>query len=139
MPVFYSPLPDMQASLGGSVFTNNRTADGDFTGEQEDTSGWLAGISCCGWGSHLESRRDALRRDHVTFSEGFILFARQRASSEIFHDALLLTIFVVVSQSTGMSHYTELIEMRNYYSRVSKNDSNFGRSVRDSHQKTMAR
>ncbi|XP_075881844.1 transmembrane protein 17A isoform X2 [Nelusetta ayraudi] len=38
MPVFYSPLPDMQASLGGSVFTNNRTADGDFTGEQEDTS-----------------------------------------------------------------------------------------------------
>lgn len=70
-----------------------------------------------------ESRRDTLRRDHVTFSEGFILFARQRASSEIFHDALLLTIFVVVSQSTGMSHYTELIEMRNYYSRVSKNDS----------------
>lgn len=47
MPVFYSPLPDMQASLGGSVFTNNRTADGDFTTEQEDTSGWLAGISCC--------------------------------------------------------------------------------------------
>lgn len=74
MPVFYSPLPDMQASLGGSVFTNNRTADGDFTGEQEDTSGWLAVISCRmeggggGWGSHLESRRDALRRDHVTFS-----------------------------------------------------------------------
>lgn len=30
---------------------------------------------------------------------------------------------MVVSQSTGMSHYTELIEMRNYYSRASKNDS----------------
>lgn len=46
MPVFYSPLPDMQMSLAGSVFTNNRTADGDFTTEQEDTSGWLAVISC---------------------------------------------------------------------------------------------
>lgn len=46
MPVFYSPLPDMQTSLGGSVFTNNRTADGDFTREQEDTSGWLAVTFC---------------------------------------------------------------------------------------------
>lgn len=46
MPVFYSPLSDMQTSLGGSVFTNNRTADGDFTRKQEDTSGWLAVTSC---------------------------------------------------------------------------------------------
>lgn len=42
MPVFYSPVPEMQmglAYIGGSVFTNNRTADSDFTREQEDTSG----------------------------------------------------------------------------------------------------
>lgn len=42
MPVFYSPVPEMQMSLayvGGSVFTNNRTADSDFTREQEDASG----------------------------------------------------------------------------------------------------
>ncbi|XP_044052275.1 transmembrane protein 17A isoform X3 [Siniperca chuatsi] len=42
MPVFYSPVPEnLQmglAYMGGSVFTNNRTADSDFTREQEDTS-----------------------------------------------------------------------------------------------------
>ncbi|KAF3695464.1 Transmembrane protein 17A [Channa argus] len=42
MPVFYSPLPEnLQMSLtymGGSVFTNNRTTDGDFTKEQEDAA-----------------------------------------------------------------------------------------------------
>uniref|UniRef100_A0A3Q1FZU6 Zgc:112294 n=1 Tax=Acanthochromis polyacanthus TaxID=80966 RepID=A0A3Q1FZU6_9TELE len=40
MPVFYSPVPEnLQmglAYMGGSVFTNNRTADSDFTREQED-------------------------------------------------------------------------------------------------------
>lgn len=45
MPVFYSPVPEnLQmglAYMGGSVFTNNRTADSDFTREQEDASGWL--------------------------------------------------------------------------------------------------
>uniref|UniRef100_A0A3Q3VPN8 Transmembrane protein 17A n=1 Tax=Mola mola TaxID=94237 RepID=A0A3Q3VPN8_MOLML len=41
MPVFYSPVPEMQMGLaytGGSVFTNNRTADSDFTREQEDNA-----------------------------------------------------------------------------------------------------
>ncbi|XP_037338715.2 transmembrane protein 17A [Pungitius pungitius] len=42
MPVFYSPVPGkLQAALayaGGSVFSNNRTADSDFTREQEDAS-----------------------------------------------------------------------------------------------------
>uniref|UniRef100_A0A8C5GNW1 Transmembrane protein 17A-like n=1 Tax=Gouania willdenowi TaxID=441366 RepID=A0A8C5GNW1_GOUWI len=40
MPVFYSPVPENLhmglAYVGGSVFTNNRTADSDFTREQED-------------------------------------------------------------------------------------------------------
>ncbi|XP_047197354.1 transmembrane protein 17A isoform X2 [Hippoglossus stenolepis] len=40
MPVFYSPVPEnLQmglAYMGGSVFTNNRTADSDLTREQED-------------------------------------------------------------------------------------------------------
>lgn len=42
MPVFYSPVPEMQmglAYMGSSVFTNNRTANSDFTREQEDASG----------------------------------------------------------------------------------------------------
>ncbi|KAL6114810.1 uncharacterized protein ACO6RY_05487 [Pungitius sinensis] len=42
MPVFYSPVPGkLQAALayaGGSVFSSNRTADSDFTREQEDAS-----------------------------------------------------------------------------------------------------
>ncbi|KAK2837982.1 hypothetical protein Q5P01_015194 [Channa striata] len=42
MPVFYSPLPEnLQMSLayvGGSVFTNNRTADSDVTREQDDAA-----------------------------------------------------------------------------------------------------
>ncbi|XP_068166348.1 transmembrane protein 17A [Antennarius striatus] len=42
MPVYYSPVPEnLQtglAYLGGSVFTNNRTADSDFTREQEDAT-----------------------------------------------------------------------------------------------------
>ncbi|XP_005743133.1 transmembrane protein 17A [Pundamilia nyererei] len=42
MPVFYSPVPENLplglVSMGGSVFTNNRTADSDFTREQEDAS-----------------------------------------------------------------------------------------------------
>ncbi|XP_040010565.1 transmembrane protein 17A [Xiphias gladius] len=42
MPVFYSPVPEnLQmglAYMGGSVFTNNRTADSDFTREQDDPS-----------------------------------------------------------------------------------------------------
>lgn len=45
MPVYYSPVAEnLQMGLtymGGSVFTNNRTADSDFTREQEDASGWL--------------------------------------------------------------------------------------------------
>ncbi|KAF6735381.1 Transmembrane protein 17A [Oryzias melastigma] len=40
MPVFYSPVPEtLQMGLtytGGSVFTNNRTADSDFSREPED-------------------------------------------------------------------------------------------------------
>ncbi|CAG5925432.1 unnamed protein product [Menidia menidia] len=40
MPVFYSPVPEnLQmglAYMGGSVFTNNRTADSDYSREQED-------------------------------------------------------------------------------------------------------
>lgn len=44
MPVFYSPVPEkLQVGLayvGGSVFSNNRTADSDFSREQEDASGW---------------------------------------------------------------------------------------------------
>uniref|UniRef100_A0A3Q4HKA8 Zgc:112294 n=1 Tax=Neolamprologus brichardi TaxID=32507 RepID=A0A3Q4HKA8_NEOBR len=40
MPVFYSPVPENLpvglVYMGGSVFTNNRTADSDFTREQED-------------------------------------------------------------------------------------------------------
>uniref|UniRef100_A0A672IHD9 Transmembrane protein 17A-like n=1 Tax=Salarias fasciatus TaxID=181472 RepID=A0A672IHD9_SALFA len=40
MPVFYSPIPEnLQmglAYMGGSVFTNNRTADSDFKRQQED-------------------------------------------------------------------------------------------------------
>uniref|UniRef100_A0AAQ4RIF8 Zgc:112294 n=1 Tax=Gasterosteus aculeatus aculeatus TaxID=481459 RepID=A0AAQ4RIF8_GASAC len=42
MPVFYSPVPEkLQVGLayvGGSVFSNNRTADSDFSREQEDAS-----------------------------------------------------------------------------------------------------
>ncbi|KAM6930981.1 transmembrane protein 17A [Xenentodon cancila] len=42
MPVFYSPVAEnLQmglAYMGGSVVTNNRTADSDFPREQEDTS-----------------------------------------------------------------------------------------------------
>ncbi|XP_030593641.1 transmembrane protein 17A isoform X1 [Archocentrus centrarchus] len=42
MPVFYSPVPENLPLgllyMGGSVFTNNRTADSDFTREQEDAS-----------------------------------------------------------------------------------------------------
>ncbi|XP_029916052.1 transmembrane protein 17A [Myripristis murdjan] len=42
MPVFYSPVPQNLrmglAYVGGSVFTNNRTADSDFTREQDDRS-----------------------------------------------------------------------------------------------------
>ncbi|XP_060894385.1 transmembrane protein 17A isoform X2 [Labrus mixtus] len=42
MPVFYSPVPEnLQLGLsymGGSVFTNNRTADSDFSREQEDAN-----------------------------------------------------------------------------------------------------
>ncbi|KAM4616307.1 transmembrane protein 17A [Polymixia lowei] len=42
MPVFYAPVPQNVrmglAYVGGSVFTNNRTADSDFTREQEDRS-----------------------------------------------------------------------------------------------------
>ncbi|XP_068616964.1 transmembrane protein 17A [Brachionichthys hirsutus] len=41
MPAYYSSVPEnLQtglAYLGGSVFTNNRTADSDFTREQEET------------------------------------------------------------------------------------------------------
>lgn len=48
MPVFYSPFPqNLQMSLayvGGSVFTNNRTADSDLTKEQEDASGELTSM-----------------------------------------------------------------------------------------------
>uniref|UniRef100_A0A3B4UXW4 Zgc:112294 n=1 Tax=Seriola dumerili TaxID=41447 RepID=A0A3B4UXW4_SERDU len=40
MPVFYSPVPENLhmglAYMGGSVFTNNRTADSDFTRDQDD-------------------------------------------------------------------------------------------------------
>ncbi|KAM8887269.1 transmembrane protein 17A isoform 3-T3 [Spinachia spinachia] len=43
MPVFYSPVPEkLQVGLayvGGSVFSHNRTADSDFSREQEDASG----------------------------------------------------------------------------------------------------
>ncbi|KAM8887268.1 transmembrane protein 17A isoform 2-T2 [Spinachia spinachia] len=42
MPVFYSPVPEkLQVGLayvGGSVFSHNRTADSDFSREQEDAS-----------------------------------------------------------------------------------------------------
>ncbi|XP_061585845.1 transmembrane protein 17A [Cololabis saira] len=42
MPVFYSPVAEnLQmglAYMGGSVLTNNRTADSDFTRDQEDAS-----------------------------------------------------------------------------------------------------
>ncbi|KAK5909531.1 hypothetical protein CesoFtcFv8_003453 [Champsocephalus esox] len=42
MPVFYSPVPETLqmglAYMGGSVFTNNRTADSNFSREQEDAS-----------------------------------------------------------------------------------------------------
>ncbi|XP_003975244.2 transmembrane protein 17A [Takifugu rubripes] len=41
MPVFYSPVHEIQLSLaliGGSVFANNRTADSDLPGEREETS-----------------------------------------------------------------------------------------------------
>ncbi|KAK5623123.1 Transmembrane protein 17A [Crenichthys baileyi] len=42
MPIFYSPVPEnLQiglAYMGGSTFTNNRTADSDFTREQDDGS-----------------------------------------------------------------------------------------------------
>lgn len=44
MPVFYSPVPEIQMGLayvGGSLFANNRTADGDLVKKQEETSGWL--------------------------------------------------------------------------------------------------
>lgn len=42
MPVFYSPVHEIQLSLalvGGSVFANNRTADSDLPREREETSG----------------------------------------------------------------------------------------------------
>lgn len=42
MPVFYSPVHEIQLSLAlirGSVFANNRTADSDLPGEREETSG----------------------------------------------------------------------------------------------------
>lgn len=48
MPVFYSPVPEnLQmglAYMGGSVFTNNRTADSDFSREQEDASGGFTSV-----------------------------------------------------------------------------------------------
>lgn len=59
MPVFYSPVHEIQLSLaliGGSVFANNRTADGDLPGEREETSGgslhpaYLLRV-CRHWGS----------------------------------------------------------------------------------------
>lgn len=47
MPVFYSPVHEIQLSLallGGSVLANNRTADSDLPEERGDRPGGWPGV-----------------------------------------------------------------------------------------------